>query len=159
MTFNTSHGKFNFRVGAVIINDNRLLITKKKHQPYYYLPGGRVKLYETAEQAIRRELNEEIGECYNVDRPLWFAQSFFSESVHDEKFHEICLYYLVNVTPESDLLEGIIFNKIENNQEYIYQWCPLSEISDYPIFPKIIISRICKLPKTLEIVNCNTISN
>lgn len=54
LTFQTKHGFFNYRVGAVIIRQERLLVTKDKRSPYFYIPGGRVRLHETAENAILR---------------------------------------------------------------------------------------------------------
>lgn len=59
ITFKTSEGKFNYRVCAVIINDDKILAMQDERSPYYYLPGGRVSLNETAEKAILREIKEE----------------------------------------------------------------------------------------------------
>ena len=44
ITFKTSEGKFNYRVCAVIINDDKILAMQDERSPYYYLPGGRVSL-------------------------------------------------------------------------------------------------------------------
>lgn len=76
LTFRAEDGVFNYRVCAVIKYDNKLLAMKNERTPYYYLPGGRVMLHESAEAAIVRELKEELDIDANVVRLLWFAQSF-----------------------------------------------------------------------------------
>ena len=94
ISFHTEEGRFNYRVCAVIVKGGRLLIMKDDALPYYYLPGGRVKLRETAEEALVREMSEELGAAVRPVRPLWLNQAFFTEDVTKEFYHEICLYYL-----------------------------------------------------------------
>ena len=88
ITFKTSEGKFNYRVCAVIINDDKILAMQDERSPYYYLPGGRVSLNETAEKAILREIKEELEIDAKIVRPLWLNQGFFVEDVTGEKYHE-----------------------------------------------------------------------
>ncbi len=52
LTFRTEEGQFNYSVCAVIVHKYKLLVLKNERSSYYYLPGGRVKLHETAEEAI-----------------------------------------------------------------------------------------------------------
>ena len=47
LTFNTLDGKFNYRVGAIIIHDNKLLVVKNRKATYFYSVGGRVNYNET----------------------------------------------------------------------------------------------------------------
>ena len=58
ISYNCENQKFNYRVCAVIINDDKILAMQDERSPYYYLPGGRVSLNETAEKAILREIKE-----------------------------------------------------------------------------------------------------
>ncbi len=53
-------GKFNYRVAGLIINNDKLLVMKSPKVPYFYLPVGRVKFNETAQDAIMREIYEEL---------------------------------------------------------------------------------------------------
>lgn len=52
VSFKTNDGKFNYRVCAVMINNGRILAMHDERSPYYYLPGGRVEMGETAEHAV-----------------------------------------------------------------------------------------------------------
>ena len=98
ITFKTEEGRFNYRVCAIIIHDGKILAMHDERSPYFYLPGGRVALHETAEVAVLRELKEEFDIDAGIVRPLWLNQSFFTEDVSKEKYHELCLYFLVDVT-------------------------------------------------------------
>ena len=60
ITFLTDTGRFNYRVCAVMLNENKILAMQDERSPYYYLPGGRVSLHETAENAVLREIKEEL---------------------------------------------------------------------------------------------------
>ena len=51
-------------VGAVVVRDGKALIVKRAHDPRkgeWSLPGGRVELGESLEDATRREIKEETG--------------------------------------------------------------------------------------------------
>jgi 8-oxo-dGTP pyrophosphatase MutT (NUDIX family) len=54
-------GLFSLRVGAILVRDGRVLLTRTDGQDHWFLPGGRVKLGEPAVVALRRELGEELG--------------------------------------------------------------------------------------------------
>ena len=46
---------------AILIKDEKILLVKHTYQNSWFLPGGGLKSNETYEQAIRRELKEEMG--------------------------------------------------------------------------------------------------
>lgn len=79
LTFNVSDGKFNYRVGAIIIKNNKLLVVKNHKASYFYSVGGRVKYNETCEEAIKREIKEELGIDMEIDRAIFFHEQFFDE--------------------------------------------------------------------------------
>ena len=61
ITYVSGREKFNYRVCAVMISDNRILAMHDERSPYFYLPGGRVQMGETAEHAVVREVEEELN--------------------------------------------------------------------------------------------------
>lgn len=59
-----------YRVGAIIYNKekNKVILFYGNDMDYFMIPGGKVKEFETSEQAIIREIKEEIGyENLNFD--------------------------------------------------------------------------------------------
>lgn len=51
-------------VGAVIVQDGKVLLVKRKHEPLagqWSLPGGAVEVGETLEACLTREMREETG--------------------------------------------------------------------------------------------------
>ena len=76
ISFKVENQKFNYRVCAVILSENQILAMRDERSPYFYLPGGRVKMGETAEQAVIREVWEELSVTPKIDRPLCSIRRF-----------------------------------------------------------------------------------
>ena len=94
ITFHTGEGRFNYRVCAIFLHQNKVLAMRDERSPYYYLPGGRVALGETAQDALQRELQEELDISARIQRPLWLNQAFFTEDVDGEFTHELSLIHI-----------------------------------------------------------------
>ena len=148
ITFKTPEGRFNYRVCAMIINDGRILAMKDEVSPYYYLPGGRVQLHETAEEALLREIREEMKLECRILRPLWLNQAFFIEKTSGERFHEICIYYLLELPG----ISGSDFSFIEKGRRNSFEWIPFEELKDRYLYPEFIKERVRNLPEGFEIL-------
>ena len=88
ISFKVENQKFNYRVCAIMLSENRILAMHDVLSPYFYLPGGRVIMGETAEQAVVREVQEELDVTPKISRPLWLNQAFFTEDVDHLHYHE-----------------------------------------------------------------------
>ena len=152
LTFKSETGIFNYRVCAVILHEGRLLATKDQNSPYFYLPGGRVKLHEPAENAIVREVREELDIEPKIIRPLWLNQGFFTEDVTGARFHELCLYYLVDISETDLLTRGDRFTMLENSRPHYYEWIPLSRLEREYLYPLFIKQKIFDLPEQLTVL-------
>ena len=152
LTFKSETGIFNYRVCAVILHDGMILATKDQNSPYFYLPGGRVKLHEPAEKAIVREVQEELDIDPKVLRPLWLNQGFFTEDVTGVRFHELCLYYLVDISETGLLARGDCFTIQENGRPHYYEWIPLSRLENEYLYPLFIKKKIFDLPEHLTVL-------
>ena len=151
LTFPFTDGVFNVRACAVILHENRLLAMRDERSPYYYLPGGRVRLFESFEDALRRELSEELEIDATLVRPLWLVQSLFTEDVQNTRFHELCLYYLVE--PDASLLcRGEVFLHIERTHTQRFCWLPIDSLKDAYFYPLFLKDRIRHLPDTLTLL-------
>ena len=134
--------KFNYRVCAVIISDGKLLAMHDERSPYYYLPGGRVKLGETAEQAVLREVWEELEITPAIVRPLWLNQAFFTEDVDHLHYHELCVYFLLDISQTDLLSRGDRFTLHEHDHTHVFEWLLFEHLAHeyfYPIFLKTAI--------------------
>ncbi|MDE5985061.1 MAG: NUDIX domain-containing protein [Eubacterium sp.] len=152
LTFKTGEGIFNYRVCAIIINDSKLLAMKNDNTAYYYLPGGRVELHESADDAILREMREELCVDAQVIRPLWLNQNFFIEDTIGEKFHELCIYYLVDVTNTELVNTAEIFTTRESRHNEIFYWLSIESLKDVYLYPLFIKDKINDLPESLELL-------
>ena len=147
----TPDGRFNYRVCAVIIHEGKLLAMKDFCSPYYYLPGGRVTLHETAEHAVIREVEEELGVTARIDRALWLNQGFFVEDITGERFHELCLYFLMDAS-ETDLLgRGETFEQREGEKSHVFQWLPIDSLKEEYLYPVFMREKILELPENLTL--------
>lgn len=147
ISFATNNQKFNYRVCAVILDNNRILAMQDERSPYYYLPGGRVKMGETAEQAIIRELDEELSVKAEIIRPLWLNQAFFNEDVEHIDYHELCIYFLIDISNTHILKLGDKFRINENKHTLMFEWLDFKRLEDEYFYPLFIKKEIFNLPQ------------
>ena len=72
---------------ALIIENNKILLIKKNGGPYHGkldLPGGTIEFGERPEEALKRELLEEVG-IEIIDYKLFDAESVFFDWDFKEK--------------------------------------------------------------------------
>ena len=151
ISFQAENKKFNYRVCAMIISENKILAMRDERSPYYYLPGGRVKMGETAEDAVIREVQEELGITSEIVRPLWLNQAFFTEDVDNFNYHELCIYFLMDIT-STDLLErGNKFVSKEGQQTHTFEWLEFERLKNEYFYPLFLKKDIFHLPNTFTI--------
>lgn len=148
LTFHTLEGRFNYRVGAIIIYDGKVLVVKNHKSTYFYSVGGRVRYNETCEEAIKREVKEEIGIDMEIDRAVFFHEQFFDEKDSKEHFHEISMYYLMKV-PEN-IKDIMCYSLNENGIDEEIFWLPINNLSNYTVFPRFFATELLNLPTSLK---------
>ena len=139
ITYISGQEKFNYRVCAVIVSGGKILAMRDERSPYFYLPGGRVRLGETAEHAVIREVEEELRITPRIIRPLWLNQGFFTEDVDQLRYHELCLYFLMDVSGTGLLDRGERFTLHEGSHKHDFEWLAFERLRDayfYPLFLK-----------------------
>ena len=119
--------------------------------PYFYLPGGRVMMGETAESAVVREIQEELGVTMKIARPVWLNQAFFTEDVDGIRYHELCIYFLMDLS-NTDLSErGSSFTLTEGNHIHTFEWLAFDRLKDEYFYPIFLKTQIFDLPKAFTI--------
>jgi ADP-ribose pyrophosphatase YjhB (NUDIX family) len=149
ITFPTKDGVFNMRVGAIILQNDHVLMVKNNRDPYYYTVGGRVKLQETLEEAVVRECFEETKVHFEVDRLVFIHENFFpvqSGSYGETQFHEISFFYLMKSKEVEVKSEGYTDDGIEERLE----WLPISDLKDVFLFPEFFKSELTTLPTEIK---------
>lgn len=146
ISFKINDEKFNYRVCAIMIDNDKILAMHDERSPYYYLPGGRVMIGETAEQAVIREIEEELGITPKISRPLWLNQAFFKEDVDGLNYHELCIYFLMNITDTDLLSKGNKFTLQERNHTHNFEWIEFSRLENEYFYPLFLKKEIYNLP-------------
>lgn len=151
ISFKVENEKFNYRVCAMMISDGKILAMRDDRSPFYYLPGGRVGLGETAESAVIREVREEIGVTPKIIRPLWLNQAFFTEDVDNLRYHELCIYFLMDITDTELLTRGEKFASTEGKRTHHFEWLALERLKDEYFYPLFLKKEIFNLPDVFTI--------
>lgn len=152
ISFKTDEGKFNYRACGIIISGGKILAMRDECSPYYYLPGGRVTMGETAKNAVIREIQEELNVTPKIVRPLWLNQSFFTEDVDHLKYHELCLYYLLDVSDTELLSRGNPFILTEGKHTHLFEWLEFGRIKNEYFYPLFLKETIFNLPESLTLL-------
>lgn len=131
--------KFNFRVAALILNKDKILLQKSINDDFYSLVGGRVKYFEDSTTALIREVEEEIGLKIPLDKIklIDVVENFFIYK--DAKFQEILFIYKIEA--DSLFKDTNSFKTLDKNtQDNI--WIAINELDKYEIKPTIVKSII-----------------
>lgn len=151
ITFQSNNGTFNYRVCAMIISGDKILAMHDQRSPYFYLPGGRVSAGETAEEAVIREVQEELHITPNILRPLWLNQAFFTEDVSNQKYHELCIYFLMDISGTDLLSRGDTFTTTEGSQTHTFEWLAFDRLKNEYFYPLFLKKDIFHLPEVFTI--------
>ena len=88
---------FRYRAAGIIVEDGCVLFAGNDVDDYLYSVGGGVHVGETAEEAVVREVFEETGVRYAVDRLAFLHENFFegSNAIGNLHCHELTFYFLM----------------------------------------------------------------
>lgn len=144
---------FRYRAAAIIIEDGYVLFAKNELDSYYYSIGGGVHLGEKAEDAVKREVLEETGVSYDIDRLAFIHENFFegSSTLAGLKCHEITFYFLMKSRGTRELYSN---SYTQGVREYMH-WLPINKLREYVAYPSFFADKLFNLKDTVEhIVTC-----
>lgn len=150
LTFETANGILNYRVGAVIRHKGKLLLMRNTRDAYSYTVGGRVHLGESAEDAVVREVREELAIEMEIDHPLCFHQDFFNSRSTGQAIHEIAIYFLMKDTPDLERIHCESVTAAGASETPI--WAAPEELDELDVVPVTLVPLLKELPENMTII-------
>ena len=134
-----SKDKLQFRpaVYAVIINNRKVLLLDTRSTRKLFLPGGGVNLGERIEDALKREVKEEVGIEIEVIDFLKFKESFFYYDPLNEAYHNFSFFFLC----KARALDFLDNDKIDDEEAFDPQWVEIKNLKaeDFQVFGREIM--------------------
>ena len=139
MTFDCGFQKennwFRYRAAAIIVEDGCVLFAGNANEDYLYSIGGGVHMNEKAEDAVRREVFEETGVHYEVERLAVIHENFFDGhggSLDGFHCHEVAMYYLIKPRGTQKLhSDSYTYGGVKEEMH----WIPIENLDKYKAFP------------------------
>lgn len=135
--FTKENNWFRYRAGAIIIENGCVLFAGNSNEDYLYSIGGGVHMGETAEEAVVREVFEETGVRYEIDRLAVIHENFFNENSGTLKglnCHEIAFYFLMKPRGTQTLNS----NSYTHDAREEMHWIPIKELDKHKAFPSFL---------------------
>ncbi len=124
-------------VGAVIVREGKILLVKRGNEPnrnMWSIPGGIVKVGESLIEALKREVEEEVGLKVEVGDVACVSEEIIEEDGRI-RFHYVIIDFFADVVggelkPDSDALDA--------------RWVPLEEIDSLNVveFVRKLVDRL-----------------
>ena len=136
ITIDVEDYKLNVRAACIIKHNNRILVHRNINKDHYCLIGGRVEIGESSEDAIKREVKEELGKEIEIDGYISTVENFFE--MKGSKYHEYMFIYQAEFKEEKDKLIEDTLQNMEGKDFLRYEWLDLNKIDNYTVLPKVI---------------------
>ena len=116
---------FGVRATALIVEEGKLLVVEDEDG--FYTIGGAIQVGERTEEAVIREVKEELGVKAQAGELAFVVENRFEQAgVH---FHNIEFHYLV------DLLEDAPLTMQEDERQLPCRWIALNQLHTVPLKP------------------------
>lgn len=135
ITMTEEGSRFGGRVGAIIYNEDKtkILLENQKNKLYMF-PGGRIDVHEDSQNAIERELKEELNIISDLE--LKYIVEMFLKSPRT-KYHEIGFYFVTQID------ENIIQNNFKSlDGDSYFKWISIDKLEEYNILAKPIKDKV-----------------
>jgi ADP-ribose pyrophosphatase YjhB (NUDIX family) len=143
ISLNTSAGCFNYRVGAVILDNDNVLMAKNSSGNHFYSVGGRVGFGETLQDAVIREAFEETKVHLEIDRLVYIHENFFIWKPKQTPFHEVAFFYLMK--PSEEIHQKQFGCLSEEYGDVSLSWLPIHALERLHLYPEFFKTNIKNL--------------
>ena len=125
---------FRYRAAAIIVEEGHVLFAGNDVDKYLYSVGGAVHMGETAEEAVLREVLEETGVRYEIDRLAFVHENFFEGDGTQGQLHchEVALYYWMKPRETRELNSHS--TTAWGVPEHMH-WIPVEALGTFKAFP------------------------
>lgn len=89
-------------------------------------------------------------EGYYKSRMITY-QAFFTEDVDNLHYHEICIYFLMDITDTDLLSKGENFTAREGHRTHTFEWLAFDRLKDEYFYPLFLKKDIFNLPNVFTI--------
>jgi 8-oxo-dGTP pyrophosphatase MutT (NUDIX family) len=115
--------RFKYRVSAFVHDGGRLLTCRREGADYCYVPGGKVALGESSEEAMHRELREELGIDLGIGPLMVVLEEIYT--YREEFRHDL------NFCFPADVPAGMDPDELTRNPEegHVLEWVPFGELA------------------------------
>jgi len=150
-------GSFQVRAAAIIQKEQSvLLLNEPLVGPYWFLPGGRAEMLESTDEALKRELKEEIQTTLSLGKLLFVIENFFT--LQQMSHHTIGFYYQAFLPvghPLSSCSEFFTEREEEDVlKRFHFRWFSLSELKDVDLRPPFLKEIVPTLTSESTLRHC-----
>ncbi len=116
---------------AAIRRNGYVLLARQRTKSWSFLPGGHVESGERVEDALIRELVEELGTSATIDGFVGAVEHGYAEDgiIH----HEINLVFDVT---------GIDAESVSQEEHLEFHWLPLHQLADADVRPGVLATAL-----------------
>ncbi|MFD0846528.1 NUDIX hydrolase [Streptococcus saliviloxodontae] len=119
---------YGVRATALLVKEETILLVKQGNQ--YKTIGGAVKVSETSEEAVVREVKEELGISVKVTDLAFVVENRFT--ANGLNFHNIEFHYFVEPLGE------VPIKMVEANCSYPCEWISFDQLANRDIRPSFL---------------------
>ena len=154
LTIDLEGGRLNCRAAGIIIHDGKVLFHKNPADVYYALLGGRVKICESSDNTVKREIEEELGKKIEILEYMATIENFFE--LKSKNYHELLFVYRAEFVDDEDkkILETL-HNVEDTKKDKVvqYEWLPMDELDKYDIRPSVIKEVLSRKSYPCHLIN------
>jgi len=141
--------QFGCRVAGIAMEGERVLLENYEEDDFWALPGGGVNFLEPAEEALRREMREELGVEIRVGRLIWVVENFFTND--GKSYHEVGLYFSMMLPEKAQVRQtSDAFVSKDDTLKTTFGWHRVDELRRITLYPPFLRRGLKRIPDKTE---------
>lgn len=149
VTFVSGQTRFTYRVAAIIVRGDHVLLMRNLAEDYWFVPGGRAEIGESAAKALAREIAEELGVTAQVERLIWINENFFR--IGDTSHHELALYFSVAIPDDTHPDLAATFHCDDpDGTRFEVVWHRKDALKEVRLVPSFLTDALSNIPASVQ---------